>query len=143
MTYGPIDFLALEFENEQLKGEILPEILDLVEKKFVRIIDLVIIQKDAHGNHQALELQQLDPELMSVFDPLQVEVSGLIQVEDIDDIAEGMGRDTTAAVMLFENLWAVKFKEAVLRANGKLLAQLRIPHEDVEEALAIFAQAEA
>jgi len=23
MTYGPIDFLALEFQNERLKGEIL------------------------------------------------------------------------------------------------------------------------
>jgi len=54
-------------------------------------------------------------------------VSGIIQVEDIDMIAEEMERNTTAAVMLFENLWAIKFKEAVLRANGKLLAQVAHP----------------
>jgi hypothetical protein len=143
MTYGPIDFLALEFQNERLKGEILPELLDLIDKKIIRVVDLVVIQKDQHGNHQALELQQLAPDLMSIFDPLGVEVSGIIQVEDIDMIAEEMEWNTTAAVMLFENLWAIKFKEAVMRADGKLLAQVRIPYEDVEEALAIFAKAEA
>ncbi len=45
MTYGPIDYLALEFKNEQLKGEILPALLELVKNKIVRVIDLVIIQK--------------------------------------------------------------------------------------------------
>ncbi len=142
MSYGPIDFLALEFTNDQLKGEILPALLELVQNKVVRVIDLVVIQKDEHGNHQAVELQQLDPEIISVFDPLEVEVSGIIQVEDIDDIAEEMSKNTTAAVMLFENLWAVKFKDAVLRANGRLISQVRVPYDVVDEALAIFASAE-
>jgi len=143
MTYGPVDFLALEFTNDQLKGEIMPALMELVENKVVRVIDLVVIQKDQAGKHEALELQQLAPEVIAIFDPLMVEISGIIQVEDIAAIAEQMENNTTAAVLLFENLWAIKFKEAVLRANGRLLAQERIPHEAVEEALAIFAQAEA
>ena len=143
MTYGPIDFLALEFDNLKLKGEIMPALMELVENKIVRVIDLVVVQKDSDGNHEALELQQLAPEVIAIFDPLMVEISGIIQVEDVDAIAEQMENNTTAAVLLFENLWAIKFKEAVLRANGRLLAQERIPHEAVEEALAIFAQAEA
>jgi hypothetical protein len=142
MSYGPIDFLALEFTNDQLKGEILPALLDLVEHKVVRVIDLVVIQKDEHGNHEAVELQQLAPDLMRAFDPLEVEVSGIIQVEDIDMIAEDMAKNTTAAVLLFENLWAVKFKDAVLRANGRLIAQERIPYQIVDEVLTIFASAE-
>jgi hypothetical protein len=36
--------------------------------------------------------------------------------------------------MVFEHLWAKKFKEAVLGANGRLIEDLRIPHEVVEEA---------
>ena len=47
MTYGAVDFLALEFQNDRLKGEILPALIDLVEKKIVRVIDPVIIQKYA------------------------------------------------------------------------------------------------
>jgi hypothetical protein len=142
MSYGPIDFLALSFENDKLKGEIMPALMELVDNKTIRVIDLVVIQKDQDGMHEALELQQLAPEVIAIFDPLMVEISGIIQVEDIDAIAEQMEDNTTAAVLLFENLWAVKFKEAVLRANGRLLAQERIPYQVVDEALEIFARAE-
>ncbi len=143
MTYGPIDFLALEFKTDQLKGEIVPELLELVKNKIVRVIDLVIIQKYADGHHEAMEMQQLAPDLLALFDPLDVEISGIIQAEDIANVAEAMENGTNTAVLLFENLWAVKFKEAVLRANGRLLAQERIPHEVVEEAMEIFAKAGA
>jgi hypothetical protein len=142
MTYGPVDFLALEFKNEKLKGEILPALMELVDKKIVRVIDLVIIQKYADGRHEAIELQQMDRELLSIFDPLHVEISGIIQMKDIEMIAEQMDNNTTAAGLLFENLWAVKFKDALLKADGKLLAQVRIPHETVEEALAVFTKGE-
>jgi hypothetical protein len=143
MTYGPIDYLALEFNTDQLKGEILPELFELVKNKVVRVIDLVIIQKYEDGHHEAIEMQQLAPDLLALFDPLEVETSGIIQVEDIANVAEVMENGTNAAILLFENLWAVKFKEAVLRANGRLLAQDRIPHEVVEEAMEIFAKAES
>ena len=142
MTYGPIDFLALDFKTDQLKGEIIPELLELVKNKIVRVIDLVLIQKYEDGHHEAIELQQLAPDLLALFDPLEVEISGIIQVEDIDNIAEAMGNGSNAAILLFENLWAVKFKDAVLRANGRLLAQERIPHQVVEETLEAFAKEE-
>jgi len=143
MTYGPVDFLALEFKNEQLKGEILPELLDLVQKKIVRVIDLVIIQKYGDGHHEALEMEQLAPDLVHIFDPLDIEINGIVQVEDIAAIAEAMEDNTTAAVLLVENLWAIRFGEAVVRANGRLLAHERIPFEVVNETLEIFAQAES
>ena len=143
MTYGPIDYLVLEFQNEKLKGEIVPAILELVENKTIRVIDLVIIQKDKDGNHTVVELQELDSETLAIYDPLQAEVTGLIQVEDIDAIAEKMDNGTTAAAFLFENLWAIKFKDAVLRADGKVLEQVRLDHEDVAEALDKIASAEA
>jgi hypothetical protein len=142
MTYGPIDFLALEFESGQLKGEILPALLDLAEKKIVRVMDLIVIQKYEGGDYEALELEQLDEEIIALFDPLDVEISGIVQVEDIDAIAEGMEDNTTVGILLFENLWAIQFKEAILKANGRLLLQERIPHEVVVETLEIFAREE-
>ena len=143
MTYGPIDFLALDFKTDQLKGEILPELFELVKNKIVRVIDLVIIQKYEDGHHEAMEMQQLAPDLLALFDPLEIEVSGIIQAEDIAEAAEAMENGTNAALLLFENVWAVRFIEAVLRANGKLLAHERIPAEVVNEVLDLFAQAES
>jgi len=142
MTYGAVDFLALEFQNEQLKGEILPELIDLVEKKTIRVIDAVIIQKYQDGSIQTLEINQLSPDMLGIFDPLNVEVSGLIQVEDIEGLGEQMEKGTTVAALLFENLWAVKFKEAVLRANGRVVEHLRVPPEIVEDALEMISTAE-
>jgi hypothetical protein len=142
MTYGPIDFLALDFKTDRLKGEIIPELLELVKNKIVRVIDLVLIQKYKDGHYEAMEMQQLAPDLLALFDPLDIEISGIIQVEDIANVAEAMENGTNAAILLFENLWAVKFKDAVLRANGRLLVQERIPHELVEETLEAFAKAE-
>ncbi len=143
MTYGPIDYLVLEFENEKLKGEIIPTLVELIENKTIRVIDLVLVRKNDDGTHDVAELQELDSETLAIYDPLQAEVTGLIQVEDIDAIAEKMDNGTMAAALLFENLWAIKFKDAVLRADGKLLEQIRLRHEDVEEALGKITSAEA
>lgn len=143
MTYGPVDFLALDFKTDRLKGEILPELLVLVKNRIVRVIDLVVIQKYEDGHHEALEMQQLAPDILVLLDPLEIEISGIIQAEDIANVAEVMENGTSAALLLFENLWAVKFREAVLRADGRLLAHERIPFEVLEEALEIFAKAES
>jgi hypothetical protein len=143
MTYGPIDMIALQFESDQLKGEIMPALLELAENEIIRVMDLVIIEKYEDGGYEALELEQLDKDIIGLFDPLDVEISGIIQVEDIKAIAEGLEADTTTALLLFENLWAIKFKEAVLNANGRLLLQERIPNEVVMETLEIFEREEA
>ena len=47
MTYGPIDFVALEFKGNNFKGEIIPALVDLITNKTIRVIDLVIVLKDA------------------------------------------------------------------------------------------------
>jgi len=143
MTYGPIDFVAIEFKTDQLTGESLPELLELVQKEIIRLIDLVIIIKDQDGNHEVLEMEELPDNVLAIFDPLEVDISGIIQVEDIEVIAEAMEDNTTAALLLFENLWAVKFGEAVTRASGRMVMYDRIPFEVINETLELFAQAEA
>ena len=143
MSYGPIDFIALEFKTDQLTGESLPALLELVQKQIVRVIDLVIILKDQDGETQVLEIEELGPDMLAIFDPLDVEINGIIQVEDIEVIAAAMENNTTAALLLFENLWAIKFGEAVTRASGRMVMYDRIPFEVVNETLEIFAQAES
>jgi len=143
MTYAPIDCLALEFKTDQLTGERMAELTELVEKEIVRVIDLVIVLKDEDGEYQVLEIEELDPETLAIFDPLEMEISGIIQMEDIELIAEAMENNTTAALLLYENLWAIKFGEAVTRSSGHMLMFDRIPFEVINETMEMFAQAEA
>ncbi|MFN2197361.1 MAG: DUF6325 family protein [Anaerolineales bacterium] len=143
MTYGPIDFLALEFRGNQFKGEIMPALLELVEKKIVRVIDIIVVIKDENGQHRALEMEQLEGEMVHIFDPLEVEISGMIQVEDIELVAEKMENNTTAAILMFENLWAIRFGEAAVRANGRMVMFQRIPFEVVNETMALLETVDA
>ncbi len=139
MTYGPIDFIAFEFKGNQFKGEIIPALLELVNNGIIRVIDLVIVQKDTTGKVTMREMQQMEPAAVAIFDPLKAQITGMIQIEDIQLIGDQVDNNTTAAIMLFENLWAIKFKEAVLNANGRVVMQERIPNEVVLETLDKFA----
>jgi flagellar motor switch protein FliM len=143
MTYGPVDFVALEFRGNKFKGEIFPEILNLVNNGVVRVIDMIIVKKDAKGNVTHQEMQETDKKVMAVFNPLKAEINGMIQVEDIEMIGEKLENNCTAAVILFENLWAVNFVRAVENANGRSVMHVRIPHELVVETMEKIAGAEA
>jgi uncharacterized membrane protein len=139
MTYGPIDFIALQFPGNQFKGEILPDMLELVDKGIIRIVDLVIIIKDQEGQVVVRELRELDPAHIEMLSPLKAEVSHMITRGDVDALAEALDNNSTAGLMLIENLWAKKTQEAMIDAKGKLVMFERIPHEVVESALAEIA----
>jgi uncharacterized membrane protein len=139
MTLGPIDFIALEFPGNRFKGEILPDLFELADKEIIRILDLVTIMKDQDGQVTVRELRELDPAHIEMFNPLKAEVSQMITESDIEMIAEKLDDNSTAGLLLIENLWAKKTKQAMMDANGRLVMFERIPHEVVEEALADIA----
>jgi Family of unknown function (DUF6325) len=140
MTLGPIDFLALEFPGNKFDGSILTSLLELVQAGVIRIIDLVVILKDQDGNVIVRELKELDPTTVRILDPLQVEVTSMITRNDIDGIASALAVNSAAGLLLIENLWAIKTKQAMLDANARVLLFERIPHEVVEENLMEIAE---
>jgi len=58
---------------------------------------------------------------------------------DIDGFAAVLANNSAAGLLLIENLWALKTKQAMLDADARLLLFERIPHEVVEENLAEMA----
>ena len=139
MTLGPIDFIALEFPGNRFRGEILPDLFELVDKEIIRVIDLVIIMKDQEGQVTVRELRELDPAHVELFNPLKAEVNEMITEIDINMIAENLADNSTAGLLVIENLWAKKTQEAMSAANGRLLMFERIPGVVVEEVLADIA----
>jgi uncharacterized membrane protein len=139
MTFGPIDFIALEFPGNRFRGEILPDLFELADREIIRIIDLVSITKDQDGQVTVRELRELDPGHIEMFNPLKAEVNQMITESDIAMIAEKLADNSTAGILLIENLWAKKTQQAMMDANGRLVMFERIPHDVVEEALADIA----
>ncbi|MCU0510136.1 MAG: DUF6325 family protein, partial [Anaerolineae bacterium] len=87
MTFGPLDFIALEFPGNRFRGDILPELFDLVQSGIIRIVDMVIVLKREDGSLMVRELQELDRDHIAVIDPLKAESNQMITQADIDMIA--------------------------------------------------------
>jgi len=131
---GPIDYLLVEWPGKQPNGEVAPQLVDLVDRGLIRILDLVFIAKDEEGNVAALELADLGGEVteLAVFEGVS---SGLLGDEDVEEAGGVLAPGTSAALLVFENAWAAPFVAAVRRSGGELVASGRIPAEDLLAAL--------
>jgi uncharacterized membrane protein len=133
---GPVEILVVRFPGSQFTGEIAPALADLVASGLIRVIDLVFITKDDAGDVVAIELSDLDEATSGAFQPHVEEPSGLLADEDIEDLAAELGPGSSAAILLFEHVWATRFRDAVLDSGGEVVAAIRIPKEVVDEVLA-------
>lgn len=131
---GPIQFVAIEFPGNQFKGEVIPELREVVDKGLIRIIDLVFIKKDRHGNVSTFELENTDEETVGQFSPLTSDITGMLSEEDLEKVAAEVNNNSSVALFLFEHAWAARFKEAVMRANGQVVVDYRVPDETAEMA---------
>ena len=136
MEVGPVEILMVEFPGNEFTGEIAPALAELVEQGTIRVIDLLFVTKDANGNVGAIELSDTDDAVRSAFEPVVAEASGLLSEEDIEDLGEGLDPDSSAAMLLFEHVWATRFRDALVASGGELLASVRIPKEVVDEVIA-------
>jgi uncharacterized membrane protein len=131
---GPVDYMLVGFPGNQFTGEIAPAISELVEAGTIRIIDIAFVGKDADGNAVAMELTELDPQVQEALEKAGVEVSGLFNEDDLMDAAEELEPNSSAALLVWENVWARKVAQAMRDAGGVPLAFERIPHEVVQAA---------
>lgn len=132
---GPVDYLVIEFPGSQFKGEILPELVTLVERGTVRVLDLVLIYKNDAGEYEAFEVSDADTGELGEIRELEKEFADLLSEEDVVAVAETLEPGSTAALLVYENLWAAPFASAVRRAGGQLVADGRIPVQALIGAL--------
>lgn len=131
---GPVDYFVVLFPENRLTGKIAPEIRKLVDSGIVRVIDLLVVRKDESGNVRSFEVSEIGGEAEEAFQAFAPRTKGWLSQDDAEAIGEQMPNNSIAAAMLFENLWAVGVKAAMMDAGGKLLEQGRIPPELIERA---------
>jgi len=135
MSIGPVEILVIGFPGNKFTGEAAPALAELVEAGLIRVIDLVFVTKDAEGDVAALELSQVDDATAAAYRQHVEEPSGLLSDDDIDELGADLEPNSSAAILLFEHVWATKFRDAVVDSGGELIASLRIPQEVVNAVL--------
>ena len=124
---GPVDYVVVEFPAgaSNFTGEMAKELLALVEGGIIRIIDVLILVKDADGSVEAMELSDLDD--LGELEILEAQLAELLAEDDVEHLAAAMEPGSTAGVLIWENLWAGPFAAAARRSGGQLIANGRIP----------------
>jgi len=137
VSLGPIEVIVLAFPGNKFTGEIRPRILEVVERGIVTIVDALFITKTADGAVGYVELEEIseDPELESLQSELSAQLD-LISAEDVDEFAADLDPGSSALVLVFEHTWMKPVRDAVRASGGVLLADIHVPADVVEAALA-------
>jgi len=139
MSLGPIELLVVKFPGNHFTGEVAPALTELVEGGLIRVIDILFVHKDRAGDVTVLEINDLDDDDFNRFDPVVADITGMLTPDDARQLAGGLENDCSGAIMLFENAWATKFRDAMLNANGELVLNERIPKVIIDQLVAVPA----
>ena len=134
MSIGPVEYIIIGFPGNEFNGRIVPALADLIGSGTIRILDLMFIGKDAAGEVISFEFDQLDE--LAPFADLDGEVGGLIGQEDIEHAAESLEPNMSAALLMWEDTWAIPLVDALRESGGVLIEGSRIPHDLIEAAFA-------
>ena len=132
---APVDFVIIEFPQGQqnFSGEVIEELVNLVEAGTIRLVDAIVLVKDIDGGVDATELSDLEG--LGPLEAIAADLAEFLAEEDVADLAEAMDPGSVAGVIVYENLWAAQFAAAARRAGGRLIADGRIHSQDIADAL--------
>jgi hypothetical protein len=124
---GPVDYLVVEFPAgaSSFTGEMAAELRALVDSGTIRVIDVLILTKDADGTVEATELSDIAE--LGDLQAIEAGLGELLAADDVDHLAAAMEPGSAAGVLIWENLWAAPFASAVRHSGGQLIADGRIP----------------
>ena len=126
-SMGPVDYLVVEFPAARVTGEPLARLVDLVDQRVVRILDLVFLRKEPDGSVVGMEIADVDGDGELDLLVLEGATSGLIGSEDLDEAAAVIEPGSAAAIVIYENVWAIPLATALRRAGAELVSSGRIP----------------
>src|SRR5947209_18987023 len=134
---GPVDYLVVEFpaDKANFSGEMANELSNLVELNVVRVLDLLILQKEPDGSVEAFESHDFGEGELAALLERETELAMLLAADDVEAIGAALEPGSVAAVLILEDLWAAPFGSAVRRSGGQLVASGRIPIQAIAAAV--------
>jgi hypothetical protein len=133
---GPIDVVVIGYAADApMTGDAIPMLLDLVDRRIVRVLDVLFVVKDRDGTWSGFEasgLGERDVGDLAVFEGAS---SGLLGDDDAAAAAAAIEPGTAAVMIVYENRWVGPLAAAIRRNGGTLLGFERVPLEALLESL--------
>jgi hypothetical protein len=136
LELGPVDVVVIGYPPDAPRtGEAIPLFVDLVDRGIVRVLDVLMVQKDADGEISGLEITDLDGDGVDDLVVFAGARTGMLGEEDVSTAGEALQSGEAALMICFENTWAAPFATAVRRNGGQVLAFERVAAQDVLDTL--------
>ena len=135
---GRVDLAVIGFAGELRQGGVRQAIADAVDRGAVRVLDVLLVRKDADG-----KVLMFDAESSGDSDELlgfPTELPDLVGEEDARAIADEMPLDSTVLVIAWENSWAAQIAASIDELGGQVLVMERIPSADVNAVIDAWAE---
>jgi len=159
---GPIQVFVVGFDTFEATGRILAELRRVRRRGVVRVVDILFVQKDAHGDiENTMHMTDLsEAERMrlgaiaggliglgegGIEGGLEGSSLGVLAVAERDaglsadrlsELGESIPAGTAAAIVVIEHHWATDLREAIAEAGGRSLMQAMI----TPDALALVGE---
>ena len=141
---GPIDYLVVEWPaDKQPDGEGLKHLIDLTDRGIVRVIDLAFIKKEEDGTVSGMAITDLDADGSLDLVEFEGASSGVIGEDEYEDAGNVLEPGASAAILVYENTWAAPLATALRKNGAQLVANGRIPVNDIIQKLDQLEAAEA
>jgi hypothetical protein len=141
---GPIDYLIVEWPpGKQPTGEGLDMLADLSDRGLIRVIDLAFVMKDEDGTVKGLAIGDFDADGKMDLAQFEGASSGILDEEDYDEASAALEPGSSAAILIYENRWAAPFATAMRKSGAQLVANGRIPINDLIQKLEELEAVEA
>lgn len=143
---GPVQILVVGFADPQFRGEIMQELQRLREHDIVRLLDVLVVSKDEHGNVRQMEASDLPARQAEEYGAVIRALIGFggeatpdagstaLDEQEQWDVVDAIPEGTAAAVALLEHRWAIPLREAIGRAGGTPLADAWVHRDDLAAA---------
>ncbi len=132
-VHGPVDVLVIEFPGGADGADTAKALGDLIDSATVRLYDLMVVTTDADGTCTEVDLSSDGP--LSALARFSGARSGLLTTDDVVEAAGVIESGKAAAVLLYENAWAIPFVAAARGEDGQMVASARLSAQDIMDAL--------
>jgi hypothetical protein len=136
LKYGPVDIIALAFGEPKFDGSVFAELERQAASGTIRVLDAMLLLKDAEGTRWSLDIEHLPPDLSAAVGFIDTGTHGLFDSEDADTLYEGMVPGSAVLALAVEHRWAVDLVNTLYAAGVEMAFQTRVPAVVIDEAFA-------
>ena len=136
IKHGPVDVVVLAAGEPRLDGSVFAELEKQAASGTIRVLDAILLVKDAEGKPWRLNLEDLPPDMKTAVGFIETGTRGLFDAEDAETLFEGMVPGSAVLALAIEHAWAVKLVNTLYDAGVEMALNFRVPAPIVDEAFA-------